>query len=285
MSLFQPLKFEKIIQDVVQLVKESVLTSEQREGPLFESQIAQKELEKQVNILLQSFCNTLNNLAYQNKSHDDDDHSPAVSQLIGSPVMYRNSEKSNAIPIWEQRLLTTLSNCNYTNNIIVPKISELFGKNCFPTPVTPIENMKTSLHSIDKSILETYLEQKSDPLVGTIEPSMYLGRFDWDTNMKPTDVKPYAKECINNLIGVHTEVHCVSPALVEKILTEVVEIVAEELSRLMSCVKKFSPFGVLQARADILSLQETLKSYTTPKAKYDLFLLKTLYKHINVIGF
>jgi exocyst complex component 2 len=51
-----------------------------------------------------------------------------------------------------------------------------------------------------------YLEQKSDPLVGTIEPSMYLGRFDWDTVRKPTDIRPYAKEIIGNMIGVHAEV-------------------------------------------------------------------------------
>lgn len=261
------MQFERILQEVVQLVRESVLASEQREGPLFDSPVAQREFEKQVNVLLQSFCTTLNNLAYQNKNVDDDDHSSAVSQLIGSPAIYRGSEKSSSIPVWEQRLLTTLSNCNYTHSVILPKIPELFSKNGYPMPTSAIDNVKASLETLDKSILETYLEQKSDPLVGTIEPSMYLGRFDWDTNMKPVSVKPYAKECINNLIGVHTEVHNVSPALVEKILSEVVEIVAEELSRLMSCVKKFSPYGVLQARADIQALQETLQSYTTPKAK------------------
>lgn len=54
--------------------------------------------------------------------------------------------------------------------------------------------------------MEAYLEQKSDPLVGTIEPSMYIGKFDWNTKIKPTDVRPYVKECINNLIAVHAEV-------------------------------------------------------------------------------
>lgn len=54
--------------------------------------------------------------------------------------------------------------------------------------------------------MEAYLEQKNDPLVGTIEPSMYIGKFDWNTKIKPTDVRPYVKECINNLIAVHAEV-------------------------------------------------------------------------------
>ena len=53
---------------------------------------------------------------------------------------------------------------------------------------------------------QDYLEQKSDPLVGTIEPSMYLGRFDWDMRRKPSNIGPYAKEIIGNLIRVFAEV-------------------------------------------------------------------------------
>lgn len=262
-----PLKFEQIIQETLQQIRESVLTSEQRESNLFESATAKQQLEKQVNYLLQSYCATLENLALQNKNGAEENHSPAVSQLIGSPIVYRTSDKVSNIPVWEQRLLTTLSNYNYTKNVILPRIPELFSKNGYPSITVPTDNTKSLFLTLDKSIMETYLEQKSDPLVGTIEPSMYLGRFDWDTNIKPTDVRPYAKECINNLIGVFTEVHKVSPGLVKQILTEVIEIVAEELARLMSCVKRFSPWGKLQARTDISALQETLENYISPKAK------------------
>lgn len=59
---------------------------------------------------------------------------------------------------------------------------------------------------MEKRITETYLELKSDPLVGTIEPSMYLGNFDWDTEHRPTDLRPYVKEIIANLTAVHAEV-------------------------------------------------------------------------------
>jgi len=63
-----------------------------------------------------------------------------------------------------------------------------------------------ALSDLDRKVLETYLEQRADPLVGTIEPSMYLGGFDWDTAGKPTDVRPYVKELLTNLTSVHAEV-------------------------------------------------------------------------------
>lgn len=107
---------------------------------------------------------------------------------------------------WEQRLLTTLSNCQYTVKVVLPCLSELFIRHGFPSPTSPIDTATNALNTLDRRILEVYLEQKSDPLVGTIEPSMYLGRFDWDTTRKPTDIRPYAKEIIANMIGVHAEV-------------------------------------------------------------------------------
>lgn len=82
----------------------------------------------------------------------------------------------------------------------------MFFRNGYNKPILPVETAKVSLRTLDKAIMEAYLEQKSDPLVGTIEPSMYVGKFEWNTKIKPSDVRPYMKECINNFIAVHAEV-------------------------------------------------------------------------------
>ncbi|KAK5639326.1 hypothetical protein RI129_011818 [Pyrocoelia pectoralis] len=264
-----PIEFEELVQTVIRLIKESVLTTEQREISLLDNSSAQKELDKQVETLLSSFYGVLKGLAFQDDdSGYNDDHSPVVSQLIGTPITaYRNHDTSNHVPVWECRLLTTLSNCQYTNGTVLLHISESFTMNGYSLSKLAIENVRTKFISLEKALLDAYLEHKSDPLVGTIEPSMYLGRFDWDTNNIPSDIRPYAKECINNLIHVHSEVYTVSPSLVDSVLPQVVQTIAEELFRLMSCVKKFSLPGVQQARADICALQEILLPYSTPKAK------------------
>jgi Exocyst complex component Sec5 len=63
---------------------------------------------------------------------------------------------------------------------------------------------------LDRSICEQYLESKTDPLVGTIEPSMYIGEFDWanlpaGSVVEKADVRPYVKEVFANLISVNCE--------------------------------------------------------------------------------
>lgn len=262
------MKFERIIEDVIQIVKESVLATEQRESSLLENITANAELDKQIEALLMSFHNVLNNLSSDERCDDDEDVVPIVSQLIGTPVNgHKSHYTNNNIPIWEHRLLITLSNCLYTKNVIYSNIPKKFKESGFPGPEKPIRNSKDKLEHLEKAILEKYLEQKSDPLVGTIEPSMYLGRFDWDINVAPTNIRPYVKECINNVIHVHSEVNSISCSLLESVLPQVVLTIAEELYRLMSCVQKFSKEGAQQATADINALQLFFDHYCTQKAR------------------
>jgi exocyst complex component 2 len=72
------------------------------------------------------------------------------------------------------------------------------------------ETAVNSLNMLDRSICEKYLESKTDPLVGTIEPSMYIGEFDWanlpeGSVIEKADVRPYVKEVFANLISVNCE--------------------------------------------------------------------------------
>lgn len=147
------------------------------------------------------------------------------------------------------------------------------------------------METLDSAVLDAYLERRCDPLVGTIEPSMYLGGLEWDFDTEPTHLKPYAQEILANLIAVHAEVmfvvwqtlsrdniyyisniifsqvRRVAPALLQRILSHIIETIAEELARLMSCVTQFRPAGIIQARTDIILLRNALQVYSTSRAR------------------
>lgn len=110
--------------------------------------------------------------------------------------------------MWEQKLLVTISNSQYTRSVMLPKFKKDFEENGFPTVDVVISRAAELLENTESKLLETYIENKSDPLVGTIEPSMYVGSFEWDSSslLLPKDVRPYAKEIITNLIALHSEV-------------------------------------------------------------------------------
>ncbi|XP_045468406.1 exocyst complex component 2-like [Harmonia axyridis] len=263
-----PVKFEQIVQDVIQVVKESVLSNEKGDRSLLKNPVALKELHKQVENVLSAFYDLLQELSSSGNYSDDEEDSSTVSQLIGTPInMYKyENNATNYSPPWEHKLLITMSNCIFTRNVVLDSIFKAFVNSGYPKPDEAVQNTKYKLMNLEKLILEKYLEQKSDPIVGTIEPSMYLGRFDWDSKFFPKDIQEYVKECINNVIHVHAEVNSVSPTLLDMILPQIVQTIAEEVYRLMSCVRKFSNPGSQQARIDIKAMREFFSYYCNETA-------------------
>jgi len=99
-------------------------------------------------------------------------------------------------------------------NIVLPRIEDALKTQGYPELSTAVgwNSDWTQMETLDSAVLEAYLERRCDPLVGTIEPSMYLGGLEWDFDIEPTHLKPYAQEILANLIAVHAEViNCYVP--------------------------------------------------------------------------
>lgn len=43
-----------------------------------------------------------------------------------------------------------------------------------------------SLKELDQRLFEMYIELKADPIVGSLEPGIYAGYFDWKDCLPPT---------------------------------------------------------------------------------------------------
>ncbi|ETE71354.1 Exocyst complex component 2, partial [Ophiophagus hannah] len=123
-----------------------------------------------------------------------------------------------------------------------------------------------SLKELDQRLFEIYIELKADPIVGSLEPGIYAGYFDWKDCLPPTGVRNYLKEALVHIIAVHAEVFTISKELVPRILSRIVEAVAEELSRLMQCVSSFSRNGALQARLEICALRDSMSVFLTSES-------------------
>uniref|UniRef100_A0A8C1J0J3 Exocyst complex component 2 n=1 Tax=Cyprinus carpio TaxID=7962 RepID=A0A8C1J0J3_CYPCA len=148
----------------------------------------------------------------------------------------------------EQRLLIILSNCQYLERHTFLNLAEHLEKNSFTTAEKIIRVSIEALRQLDEYLFETYVEKKSDPIVGSLEPGIYAGYFDWKDCLPPTGVRSYLKEALVSIISVHAEVFTVSKELVPRVLSKIIEAVAEEMSRLMQCVSSFSKNGALQVK-------------------------------------
>uniref|UniRef100_A0A8U7MHQ0 Exocyst complex component 2 n=1 Tax=Corvus moneduloides TaxID=1196302 RepID=A0A8U7MHQ0_CORMO len=87
----------------------------------------------------------------------------------------------------EQRLLIALSNCRYLERHTFLNIAEHFEKHGFQGVDKITQVSMESLKELDQRLFEMYIEFKADPIVGSLEPGIYAGYFDWKDCLIPTE--------------------------------------------------------------------------------------------------
>ncbi|KAK5906785.1 hypothetical protein CesoFtcFv8_004696 [Champsocephalus esox] len=161
----------------------------------------------------------------------------------------------------EQRLLIILSNCHYLEKHTFLNLANYFEKHGLTGTEKITRVSMDAVRGLDRKLFEAYIERRADPIAGSLEPGIYAGYFDWRDCQTPTGVRNYLKEALVSIITVHAEVFTVSKDLVPRVLSKIVESVADEMCRLMQCVSSFSKNGALQARLELCALRDAIVAY------------------------
>uniref|UniRef100_A0A8D0VQ75 Exocyst complex component 2 n=1 Tax=Sus scrofa TaxID=9823 RepID=A0A8D0VQ75_PIG len=236
-----PCQFERRVVQSLQSLR-GVLECRPGEASVFQQPKTQEEVcQLSINIL-QIFICCLEQLSTKPDADVDTAH---LSVDVASPDLFGSIHQELSLTP-EQRLLIVLSNCCYLERHTFRNIAEHFEKHNFQGIEKITQVSMASLKDLDQRLFENYIELKADPIVGSLEPGIYAGYFDWKDCLPPTGVRNYLKEALVSIIAVHAEVFAVCKGLVPRVLSRVVEAVSEELSRLMQCVSSFSRNGALQ---------------------------------------
>ncbi|KAJ7418074.1 Exocyst complex component 2 [Pitangus sulphuratus] len=257
-----PSQFEQCIIHSLQSLK-TVLDCKPGEASVFQQQKTQEDVCQLSIGIMQVFIDCLEQLSTKPDGDIDTSH---LSVDVSSPDLFGSIHEDSSLSS-EQRLLIALSNCRYLERHTFLNIAEHFEKHGFQGVDKITQVSMESLKELDQRLFEMYIEFKADPIVGSLEPGIYAGYFDWKDCLVPTGVRNYLKEALVNIIAVHAEVFTISKDLVPRVMSRVVEAVSEELSRLMQCVSSFSKNGALQAKLEICALRDTVAIYLTPESK------------------
>uniref|UniRef100_A0AAQ5ZDG3 Exocyst complex component 2 n=1 Tax=Amphiprion ocellaris TaxID=80972 RepID=A0AAQ5ZDG3_AMPOC len=157
--------------------------------------------------------------------------------------------------------MDTSHNCQYLERHTFLNLADHFEKHGFTGTEKITRVSVDAVRELDRKLFDAYIERRADPIAGSLEPGIYAGYFDWRDCQTPTGVRNYLKEALVNIITVHAEVFTVSKDLVPRVLSKIVESVADEMCRLMQCVSSFSKNGALQARLELCALRDAVATY------------------------
>ncbi|XP_069586852.1 exocyst complex component 2 isoform X2 [Ranitomeya imitator] len=257
-----PSQFEQSITQALQSLK-GIIECKPAEANIFQQQKTQDKVCMLCINIIQAFIATLEYLS--NKPEGDVDTMHASAD-ISSPDLFGSLNEEPTISS-EKKLLIVLSNCNYLERHTLLNIADHFEKYGFQSIENITKASTESLKELDQSLFEKFIEMKADPIVGSLEPGIYAGYFDWKDCLTPTGVRHYLKEALVSMIAVHAEVFSISKQLVPRVMARIVEAVGEELCRLMQCVSSFSRNGALQARLEISALKDVVSIYLTDEIR------------------
>ncbi|XP_075901474.1 exocyst complex component 2 [Nelusetta ayraudi] len=257
-----PSQFEQCLVQMLQSLKEPLEVKPGEINVLQLEQVQDQATELSMSIM-KEFINCLEQLSTKT---DNADSSHDISVDLSSPDRFPGSQEGFS-PTPEQRLLIILSNCQYLERRTFLNLADHFEKHGLTGTEKITQVSVRTVRQLDRSLFETYIERRADPIAGSLEPGIYAGYFDWRDCQTPAGVRNYLKEALVNIITVHAEVFTVSKDLVPRVLSKIVESVADEMCRLMQCVSSFSKNGALQARLELCALRDAIAAYLNSESK------------------
>ncbi|KAI4829160.1 hypothetical protein KUCAC02_023221 [Chaenocephalus aceratus] len=252
-----PSQFEQCMILMLQSLKEPLEIKQGEMNVLQIDQVQDQATELSVGIM-KVFINCLEHLSTQTDGDIDASHNISVD--LSSPVRFSGIHEGFS-PTSEQRLLIILSNCHYLEKHTFLNLANYFEKHGLTGTEKITRVSMDAVRGLDRKLFEAYIERRADPIAGSLEPGIYAGYFDWRDCQTPTGVRNYLKEALVSIITVHAEVFTVSKDLVPRVLSKIVESVADEMCRLMQCVSSFSKNGALQARLELCALRDAIVAY------------------------
>ncbi|XP_072169116.1 exocyst complex component 2-like [Diadema setosum] len=256
-----PTLFESLVIDTLQHLKEVISCNSQGEKKIFDNRHVERQTVDLASEMLMGFASCLEQLADLGNDDMDTQKLRLSEAAIRTPEsLFQSPEDS--IPSMEQCLVIVLSNCSHVSQHVIPNLMEQFKRLGYPS-THEIDNQSQEAYAeLDEKIFEAYCEQKIDPLVGALEVGVYAGNYDWANCPQPVGVRAFVKDALMNAVAIHAEINAIAPAFMLRVMGRVLEAVADEMSRIMSCVVgTFSSNGAIQARLDIGMLEEAMSPY------------------------
>ncbi|NWR95352.1 EXOC2 protein, partial [Furnarius figulus] len=176
-----PSQFEQCIIHSLQSLK-TVLDCKPGEASVFQQQKTQEDVCQLSIGIMQVFIDCLEQLSTKPDGDIDTSH---LSVDVSSPDLFGSIHEDSSLSS-EQRLLIALSNCRYLERHTFLNIAEHFEKHGFQGVDKITQVSMESLKELDQRLFEMYIEFKADPIVGSLEPGIYAGYFDWKDCLVPT---------------------------------------------------------------------------------------------------
>ncbi|KAF7761527.1 hypothetical protein Agabi119p4_9519 [Agaricus bisporus var. burnettii] len=176
------------------------------------------------------------------------------------------------------RMLLVISNFGHLADALIPTMLSQLEAAFGASMLDDRQALMVVVKELDKTLFDGYVKPKVEALKEVIRSGILDPTMDWYDTPQPTEVRPYMYELLTSLVGIHAQICSVADSLLDRIINEVVEQLAEEGLRCFRQIKRFGMGGMLRATLEIEFMHQTLARHVTSSAAETL---SSLYNKIS----
>lgn len=166
--------------------------------------------------------------------------------------------------ILNEHLISALS-CLISTKEYVRKLLGQFETKLGLSKKLNLLEIKTSEKVLDGLFFDTFIMSRFTPIAQTIGRGILYSGFDWETDLKPKEIRPYVYDILMALVVVHAETLKMADHLIKRVMTKLVELIVSECLTCFRKIDKFSKSGALQATLEMEFIEQTLQPFSNTK--------------------
>ncbi|WFC96189.1 Exocyst complex component S5 [Malassezia brasiliensis] len=181
-------------------------------------------------------------------------------------------------PDRDTRILLSVSNLSHLRTHIIGAWVKQFEEAYHVSLADEQQQLVNVCAKLDKELLHDFVQRKGDAVSAVLHRGILEGGIDWAHHEKPTCVHAFVYQALLLLVEVHAQIRATVPPLVSRVISALVEIMADAALSAYGRVPVYNKGGMLQATLEIEFVHQTMSFHVSPSAEQSL---KRVYETIS----
>lgn len=211
-----PLLFEKKVNEILLLAKETIFQNTSSEAAIFTRIDVKATMKQLAQSLILAFPLSLDDALINHKEFPAETY----HNLIASNGSSKSSSK------YINRHLIVICNCLFTTDQIFPRLINQFEKLQYPDMSQVMKKCHNKYFDYEKKIFDKYCREKSKEVSAGLKKAISADK------RKLNMINYHIRDCQMNLFQVQSQVFLVAPPLVNKIMDSIIDTTVADIEKI-----------------------------------------------------
>ncbi|KAI8855299.1 hypothetical protein BC829DRAFT_378548 [Chytridium lagenaria] len=161
----------------------------------------------------------------------------------------------------DSRALVIICNLAYLRDIVIPKLVALIELKFRTTVANEVQTLNDAVEYLDSILFNNYVRRKAMKISSLIRHGILYSGLDFNDLARLQEIRPYCYDTLMIFVLAHSEVSDASRRLIRRVLSELLQILAQDLLINFRQIDKFGVAGKMQATLETEFLHQTLAAY------------------------